>query len=60
VITIDDLPDDDLLAIFDFYVVRYEDLGIRQYTHYEIYTVRYEDLGIREYTDYRAKWKIES
>jgi hypothetical protein len=26
VLTIDDLPDDDLLAIFDFYVVRYQDL----------------------------------
>ena len=27
VLTIDDLPDDDLLAIFDFYVVPYQDLN---------------------------------
>jgi hypothetical protein len=27
VLTIDDLPDDDLLAIFDVYVVSYQDLG---------------------------------
>jgi hypothetical protein len=30
VVTIDDLPDDVLLEIFDFYVVRYQDLGFRQ------------------------------
>jgi hypothetical protein len=29
VLTIDDLPDDDLLAIFDLYVVRYQDLDFR-------------------------------
>jgi hypothetical protein len=29
VLTIDDLPDDDLLAIFDFCVVRYQDLNFR-------------------------------
>ena len=26
VLIIDDLPDDDLLTVFDFYVVRYQDL----------------------------------
>jgi hypothetical protein len=31
VLTIDDLPDDDLLAIFDFCVVRYEDLNWSEY-----------------------------
>jgi hypothetical protein len=29
VVTIDDLPDDDLLAIFDFYVFKYQDLDLR-------------------------------
>jgi hypothetical protein len=33
VLTIDDLPDDDLLAIFDFYVVRYQDLDFRELTY---------------------------
>jgi hypothetical protein len=31
VLTIDDLPDDDLLAIFDFYVIEYQDLVFREY-----------------------------
>ena len=29
-LTIDDLPDDDLLEIFDFYVIKCQDLGFRQ------------------------------
>jgi hypothetical protein len=36
VLTIDDLPDDDLLEIFDFYVVRYQDLCFHEFGNYEI------------------------
>ena len=35
-LTIDDLPDDDLLAIFGFYVVRYQYLDLRQFSDYKI------------------------
>jgi hypothetical protein len=35
-VTIDDLTDDDLLAIFDFYVVRYQDLGFCQLKEFGI------------------------
>ena len=33
-VTVDVLPDDVLLAIFDFYVVRYQDLGFRELSDY--------------------------
>ena len=33
--TINDLPDDDLLATFDFYVVRHEDLDLRELSDYD-------------------------
>jgi len=36
VLTIDDLPDDDLIEIFDFYVVRYQYLGFRQLNEFGI------------------------
>jgi hypothetical protein len=35
VVTIDDLPDDDLLAIFDFYVFKYEDPDLREPSGYD-------------------------
>jgi hypothetical protein len=35
VVTIDDLPDDDLLAIFDFYVVKYQDLDLLEFSGYD-------------------------
>jgi hypothetical protein len=44
VLTINDLPDDDLLAIFQFYVVRYQDL----------------DFNELIYVDYDTKKKLES
>ena len=46
VVTIDDLSDDDLLAIFDFYVVRYQDLLIGEMV-----------LGIRDAMKKTRSWQ---
>jgi hypothetical protein len=54
VLTIDDLPDDDLLAIFDFYVFKYQDLDYHKSDYYDDYHNHPKP------DDYGTKRKIES